>query len=203
MILWTIRHTKPFNPSEICYGSTDLDVSDSFEEEILPILKSIRSANISQLYSSPLLRCKRLSQKLQETLKVPLEFSDNLKELHFGRWEGQKLSEIPVDEVEDWKRDLRAYRFPGGGESFKDVDKRVGAKLEELYGDKEIAWVTHAGVIASLQHSYAGVPDSNFVETQFGYAMVTRFEFSKDSSGKLSAQFETLYPGTPQSPLNI
>ena len=33
MILWTIRHTKPYNPNDVCYGRLDFDVSPTFESE--------------------------------------------------------------------------------------------------------------------------------------------------------------------------
>ena len=61
MILWTIRHTKPLNINQVCYGRTDFDVSPSFETEYPPALEALKTAKINRLFSSPLLRCKSLA----------------------------------------------------------------------------------------------------------------------------------------------
>ena len=203
MILWTIRHTKPLNINQVCYGRTDFDVSPSFDEEHPKALNALEPAKIKRLFSSPLLRCRRLAEKVSDHLELPIEINDSIIEIFFGDWENQKLLDVPKEEMDAWKSDLRGYRFPGNGESFKDVDARVSKAVEESMGMGEIAWVTHAGVIASLQHSFCNVPDDDFVEGKLGYAMVTRFEFEVDEHGKIRGKFETHYPGTTQIPLGL
>lgn len=203
MILWTIRHTKPFNPNQVCYGRTDFDVSPSFEKEYPPALEALKTAKISKLFSSPLLRCQRLAEKVSQHLNLPFENNDKIIEVFFGNWENQKLLELPKEEMNAWKANLRGYRFPGNGESFQDVDQRVSETIKNSMDMGEIAWVTHAGVIASLQHVFCGVPDKDFVEGQFGYAMVTRFEFKANENGQIQGRFDTLYEGTPQPPLGL
>lgn len=202
MILWTLRHTKPHNPNNYCYGRADFEVAPSFDAEFPPALEALKPCRASHLFSSPLKRCKTLADKVSDHLSLPIETKDALMEIHFGSWEMQELAKVPRDEMNAWRQNWRGYRFPGG-ESFHDVDKRVLQFLDSCMGLKEMLWVTHAGVIAVLHHAVCGVPDSDFVEGRFPYAMVTRFEIEKNSNGKYEGHFDTLYGGIQQPPLNV
>ncbi len=201
MILWTLRHTKPYNPNDVCYGRSDFDVSPSFVREYPPAIQVLReNCRAERLYSSPLKRCYKLAEKASEALNLPIEKADALREMHFGSWENVKLSDVPKSQMDAWKADLRGYRFPGG-ESFHDVDRRVGDFIRSIYSESEVLFVSHAGVIAAIEHSVCGLPEEDFVEARFPYAMVSRFEIEMDSNGKLSGSFKTLYGGIPQNDL--
>ncbi len=204
MILWTFRHTKPYNPNDVCYGQLDFDVSPTFPEEsssaIEDFLKS--GAKPTRLYSSPLLRCLRLAEEVSKATGLAIEKVDALKEINFGTWEGQKLSAVPRAEMTGWMQDLRGFQFPQG-ESFYDVDKRVEAFLDTLPDNGEFLWVTHAGVIAALQHFACGVPDQDFVEGKFSYAMVSRFEFTRNAEGHYRGIFTKIHDGIQMPPLPI
>lgn len=204
MILWTLRHTKPYNPDNLCYGRANFDVSPSFEKEYPPALDALkRESHPERIFASPLLRCIRLADKVSEGFELPYETNPAIIELNFGSWEMHRLDLVPRNEMAAWQNDLRGYRFPEG-ESFHDMDIRVKAFLNECIDRnfKEILWVTHAGVIASLEHSVCGVPENDFVEGRFPYAMVTRFEVQK-ANGTLSGTFETKYGGITQPALDL
>ena len=101
-----------------------------------------------------------------------------------------------------WARDLRGYRFEGG-ESFYDIDRRVQSLLDTLDDDGEFLWISHAGVIAALQHFACGLPDDQFVEGAFSYAMVTRFEFKRNADGHYRGTFTKIHDGIQMQPLKI
>lgn len=204
MILWTIRHTKPFNPNDVCYGRLDFDVSPTFEEESDGALKALVKAEAkpTRLFSSPLLRCKRLAEKAAVIVNLPIEYRDEIIEMNFGSWEGQKLNEVPREEMQGWASDLRGYKFKDG-ECFYDIDKRVESLLDTLDDNGEFLWISHAGVIASLQHFACGLPDDQFVEGAFSYAMVTRFEFKRNQQGHFRGTFTKIHDGIQMVPLKI
>ena len=58
MKLFFLRHTSLNVEIDVFYGQTDLDVSDSFEEEVKLIQKKIKNFNIDtnsiKVYTSPL-----------------------------------------------------------------------------------------------------------------------------------------------------
>lgn len=204
MILWTIRHTKPYNPNDVCYGRLDFDVSPTFEDESDKAIQALLAANANptRLFSSPLLRCTRFADKVSTVLRLPVEKDEALIELNFGSWEGQKLTAVPRSEMKAWIDDLRGFRFPGG-ENFYDIDKRVGVFLDKLDDNGEFLSITHAGVIAALQHSRCGLPDKVFAEGMFSYAMVTKFEFVRDSQGHFRGTFTKIHDGIPMPKLKM
>ena len=204
MILWTIRHTKPYNPTDVCYGRLDFDVSPSFPEEASGAIDAfIKSgAKPTRLFSSPLLRCLRLAEKVSEATGLAIEKQDAIQEINFGSWEGQKLTLVPRNEMYAWQQNLRGFRFPGG-ESFYDVDRRVEAFLDTLSDDGEFLWVSHAGVIAALHHFACGIPDKEFVEGEFPYAMVSRFDFKRNSDGHFRGTVQKIYGGIQMPPLKM
>ena len=75
MILWTIRHTKPYNPNDVCYGRLDFDVSPTFEDESDGALKALRDAGAkpTRMFTSPLLRCLRLAEKAEKATGLSME----------------------------------------------------------------------------------------------------------------------------------
>ena len=204
MILWTFRHTKPYNPNDVCYGQLDFDVSPSFPEESSSAIEDFLKASPkpTKLYSSPLLRCLRLAEEVSKATGLAIEKVDALKEINFGTWEGQKLTAVPRAEMAGWMQDLRGFRFPNG-ENFYDMDKRVGTFLDTLPDDDEFLWVTHAGVIAALQHFACGLPDSDFVEGKFSYTMVNRFELTRNAEGHYRGTFTKIHDGIQMPPLPL
>ena len=182
----------------------DFDVSPTFEEESDKALKALtnKGAKPTRLFSSPLIRCVKFADKASQLLGLPVEKEPAIIELNFGSWEGQKLTAVPRSEMHAWTSDLRGYRFPNG-ENFYDIDKRAGSFIDTLPDDGEFLCITHAGVIASLQHSRCGLPDNIFVEGMFSYAMVTRFEFTRNSDGKYHGSFEKIHDGLQMPPLKM
>ena len=87
MKLFFLRHTSLNVEIDVFYGQTDLDVSDRFEEEVKLIQKKIKNFNIDtksiKIYSSPLKRCIKLTNKLTENYIV----DQRIKELNLGDWD--------------------------------------------------------------------------------------------------------------------
>ena len=131
-----------------------------------------------------------------------LQKRDEIIEMNFGTWEGQKLTAVPREEMMAWAKDLRGYKFKDG-ECFYDIDRRVQSLLDTLDDDGEFLWITHAGVIAALQHFACGLPDNDFVEGAFSYAMVTRFEFKRGADGHYRGTFTKIHDGIQMAPLKI
>ena len=63
MEIYLIRHTTPLVAKGVCYGQSDLDVTETFIPEA-DIIKAHLPSNIQQVYSSPLQRCTKLAAHL-------------------------------------------------------------------------------------------------------------------------------------------
>lgn len=148
MELILVRHTTPDIEKGICYGQADIDVTDTFQEEVKTILSQI-SANDNQTtyYSSPLKRCKLLAERLSDRII----FDDRLKELDFGEWELKKWNDIDNTSLDIWMNDF-VNKPTKNGESYIDLHKRTTSFLAEIKLKKHtrVVIITHAGVIRSL-----------------------------------------------------
>jgi alpha-ribazole phosphatase len=180
-MIYLIRHTTPAVARGMCYGQTDLDVTESFHQEAAVIRQHL-PRNIGRVYSSPLKRCTLLAQELFPDL--PVELRPGLMEIHCGRWEMRAWDDLPPEEVNPWMADFVQVRIPGG-ESYIDLHQRVtqcweaisrenvreredprsheddsfredAASREIAAGD--IAVIAHGGVLRSILSGITGTP---------------------------------------------
>jgi alpha-ribazole phosphatase len=146
MEIYLIRHTRPNVGQGICYGQTDLNVVDSFEEEAA-VIKNCLPDDIVQVYSSPLTRCRRLAENL---FQQPIQYFDDLMELDCGSWEMQHWDDIPRVQLQPWMENIVHTKVPGG-ESYHDMFVRVARRYEIIAGAaKPAAIVAHGGVLRSI-----------------------------------------------------
>jgi alpha-ribazole phosphatase len=168
--IYLIRHTTPAVARGICYGQTDLETTDSFQDEAAIIRENL-PAGIQFVHSSPLLRCSRLAGHLFPTLPVSLH--DDLMEIHCGQWEMKSWDDLPKEEIDPWMKDFVQVRMPGG-ESYLDLHERVTRCFENIRGNTAaigaaasesgasgpgaIVLVAHGGVIRSILSHITGTP---------------------------------------------
>ena len=150
MKLFFLRHTSLNVEIDVFYGQTDLDVSDRFEEEVKLIQKKIKNFNIDtnsiKVYSSPLKRCIKLTNKLTENYIV----DERIKEMNLGDWEMKKMSSISKKEKLDWENNLLSFKIPNG-ESNNEFLKRLKSFLEDIFKFNEDALIVcHAGSINGM-----------------------------------------------------
>lgn len=147
MSIYLVRHTAPAIEKGICYGQADIGVLESFEEEAA-VIKQHLPGSIAGIYSSPLLRCRKLADWLFPHREVVNE--PRLKEIHCGEWELMHWDAIPKDVIDPWMNDFVNVAIPGG-ESYVQMHERVTACFDELsLAEEDIAIVTHGGVIRSI-----------------------------------------------------
>ena len=150
MKLFFLRHTSLNVEIDVFYGQTDLDVSDTFEEEVQLIQKKIQNFNIDtnsiKVYSSPLKRCIKLTNKLTENYIV----DERIKEMNLGDWEMKKMSSISKKEKLDWENNLLSFKIPNG-ESNNEFLKRLKSFLDDIFKFNEDALIVcHAGSINGM-----------------------------------------------------
>jgi alpha-ribazole phosphatase len=172
MEIYLIRHTTPLVEKGICYGQTDLDITESFEAEAEAIRKSL-PATIEQVFSSPLQRCSKLANQLFPTHSISLH--PHLMELNCGEWEMQYWDAIPKPEIQPWMDDFINVVVPGG-ESYQQLHDRVLAKFLEISSTgKTSAIVGHGGVLRSILAHITGIElKESFSAFQLHYGAVVK-----------------------------
>lgn len=157
MKLWLARHAQPLIASGVCYGVTDVAADELATQVAAEALARELPVGIA-VVSSPLQRCEQLAQRLQAQ-RPDLSFSTDarLREMDFGRWEGQRWVDIPKSEYDAWTTCFGSYRF-GGNENVSEFMRRVAQVWDEVHAaGQDALWITHAGVIRSASLLALGV----------------------------------------------
>lgn len=150
MRLYLIRHPQPEVAAGICYGSTDLPVSEQENQRALAALAALPPD--ASLYASPLRRCSEFAALLAAARGFADVIHDaRLAEMDFGAWEMRAWNDIPRTEIDAWAADPAGY-CPAGGESVTRMAQRVRAFVADLHGLKleQAVVVCHAGTIRLL-----------------------------------------------------
>ena len=182
MRITLIRHTTLNIEPGICYGQTDVPVSENFSAELARLRPKLSDLNFDAIYTSPLQRCRHLAEALQPTLHLEsplLNQDDRLKELHFGDWELRAWDSIPRDVFDVWANDY-AHLAPPNGETFYALQQRAKSFVAEVSRHSQyqhICVVTHGGLIRALVADALELPLKRLFRIQVDYASVTQLEF--------------------------
>ena len=172
MQLYLIRHTRPAVPAGVCYGQADVDVAETFFDELQVVRGKLAAIHPAASFSSPLSRCARLAASLG---LAENQHDHRLTELSFGEWEMRAWDDIPREQLDRWGESY-VHLAPPGGETFGELHARVVAFLQErlqLYRGKDVVVVTHAGVIRALLAEALGVPLTEAFRFHLDYGGVT------------------------------
>jgi alpha-ribazole phosphatase len=155
--------------------------------------QQMRAAVIGQepwdrLVSSPLQRCARFAEELAAKLGLPVEFDEDLQELHFGAWEGQSAAALMETDAEAlglfW---ADPYAFtPPQGEPVAAFSARVlaaVARLHASYAGERLLLISHGGVMRLLLAQARGLPREQLLNVEVGHGAL--FSLSVESDGSL------------------
>jgi alpha-ribazole phosphatase len=186
--IYLLRHTTPAVEKGICYGQTDLDVAESFEQEILQIQQCLPALQAIQVYTSPLQRCKKLAIKLTQNQDPHLSLVEDprLMEMFFGEWEMKPWANLPTQMLKAWMSDFVNVPAPTG-ESHRQVHERVMAFWKEKLAmpHETFAVVTHYGVIQSLLAHLLHIPLDKLFKIDMGFGAVVRVTLGEDDYCKV------------------
>lgn len=170
--LFLIRHGQTLWNKEGRYqGNRDIELTEEGIKQAGFTAEYLSDVDFSNIYSSPLKRAMdtaNIINKTNEKKDLKIIIRENLKEMHFGKWEGMKFEQLGKefhDEFQNWLRDPYNY-CPAGGESFKQVKKRATEEIENIIKESEdgsnVAVVTHGGIILSILVYWLQIPLSRW-----------------------------------------
>lgn len=125
-------HTDRSEPEQYLGQRIDVGLSARGRESAERLRDRLAGIAIDRIVSSPLVRAAETAQIV--AAGRPVELDKRLLELDYGRWEGLTLDEIErrfPGELEQYAADPATHRV-GGGESGRQVARRLGALLDEL-----------------------------------------------------------------------
>lgn len=164
MNIYLLRHTSLNVKENTFYGQTDLDVSINFSSELSKIKEKLLKYKIMKnkplVFSSPLIRCKKLSEKLFVSFKT----DSRLKELNFGDWEMKHISEISKSEIKNWEDDIINFQIPRGESNMMFFNRLKSFCDEKIKLNRNIFIVAHAGSINCIISYLTKIPFDQLVK---------------------------------------
>ena len=141
-----VRHTSVAVPKGTCYGWTDVELSNTFEQEATAAHKALLDyAPFDAAYTSPLSRATRLATFCgYKDATTDLR----LREMNMGDWEMQRFDEITDSNLQRWYNDYMNVRTTNG-EGFPDLYARVSSFLNQLktLHHQRVVVFAHGGVL--------------------------------------------------------
>jgi len=159
--LQLVRHGETDGASSVrMIGSTDADLSEEGRAQMRRVAAGVNRDVIELVVASPLKRSWRSAWIVGGG--TPVRLDADLREIHFGRWEGLTHEEIRARDpvlYQDWRKRTPGFEFPGG-EPREEFRARVARALERLRGDGATAalLVVHKGVIRAIVLELLGEP---------------------------------------------
>ncbi|TBV82679.1 MAG: histidine phosphatase family protein [Desulfobulbaceae bacterium] len=163
-------------------NKSNTDSGRDHEAEPVDDGRSETRVGLDVVYCSPLIRAVRSAEIIAAPYGLePVETPD-LRERHFGAWEGLSLTEIKQgypDAFAAWAAD--PVRFaPPGGESTLELARRAEAAFNEIlrrHFGQNLAVVAHGGINRVILCHLLGVPLENIFRLEQDLACFNIIEF--------------------------
>ncbi len=178
MLIHLIRHTTPDIETGICYGHTDLGLATTFEAECTHVLKKLRP-RYDAVYTSPLQRCTRLSEKLNSDIH---RRDERLMEYNFGDWELIPWKDFQSEEAKSWMENFVTQAAPNG-DSVVMMQNRVKKFWTDLLHENHetVAVVTHSGVQRLIHAFVLETPLNKLFSLQLDFGAIIEVNSDKKS----------------------
>ncbi|MDU0810331.1 MAG: histidine phosphatase family protein [Burkholderia sp.] len=145
-----IRHLPIDINDSVCYGCSDVPLAISDEIAIQVTLDRLTYLGAPipyRIWSSPLIRCSKVSERIAASLDVPFQSDIGLQEINFGSWEMHNWNNIDRTDLDAWANNLMETRIHKG-ESVAQFASRINQIFDVVSSINFPQWVfTHAGVI--------------------------------------------------------
>ena len=158
------------------------------------------AAGIDVVVASPVRRTLESAEILAEVLGKKVDVEPGFAEMEFGAWDGMTLAEVSERDkagLDAWLGSMDTA--PPGGDSFRDVEKRVLAGLDrilESHAGKTVVVVSHVTPIKTLVAQALTAPLESVLRMELSPASVTVLSFYPDVDGQRPARMR-LYNARP------
>jgi broad specificity phosphatase PhoE len=167
--LYLLRHGQtPFSRDNVfCGAGLDPELTPDGLAMAQAFAVAYQSTVWSAVFASPLRRTIATAQPLCDAAGLTMELRDDLKEIHYGKWEGQSVEAINREYHDDyirWSADP-AWNAPTGGEPAVAIARRALRVVEEIrqrYNSGNILVVSHKATIRILLCGLLGIDVGRF-----------------------------------------
>lgn len=166
--IYLIRHGQTdSNKSKTFQGRTDTLLNDVGVIQAQKLASYFEQIHLDAVYCSCLKRAQMTAQPIADSHKLPIYTEADLQEVAFGDWEGMDYEAINAK----WPGQIDMFFekpgevVPPHAEGFAAAQKRAVSVLHKIIEkeghEKDIAIVSHGGVIRLLICELLGIPLNN------------------------------------------
>ena len=160
-----VRHLELLIPPGVCYGRLDIAPDPAAEEKARALAAHPALFDITQVWTSPLRRCRSLAERIALAAVAPLRVDARLQELDFGEWEGKSWEAIGRSAIDCWVASPLTFA-PPGGECGASLIARISECHDQLRREGQTcAVVSHGGPLKVLDALLRGTPLDLFAAT--------------------------------------
>lgn len=168
LILYLLRHgqTECSRANAFC-GSLDPELTADGLAMAQAFAAAYQSTPWSAVFSSPMQRTQATAQPLCAAIGIKPELREGLKEINYGKWEGQSVETVSRDYHDDyirWSADPAWYP-PTDGELAVAIASRAMLVVEEIkqhYSNANILLVSHKATIRIMLCNLLGIDVGRF-----------------------------------------
>jgi alpha-ribazole phosphatase len=180
--LYLIRHGE-VSKVGYCNGQIDVKLTTRGRRQMERVARLLHSYPIRAVYSSDLGRTIYGARKVADHHKLKVRVHPELREKHFGRWEGLSLDKIKHRYQKEWNEWLRRpdRARPSRGENYLEVEKRVFPILEKILGlhkGQHVAIVSHGGVNRVVLCKALGLDLRHLFHIEQSYACINVIDYN-------------------------
>ncbi len=161
--LYLLRHgeTAYSRTGGYC-GELDPDLTDNGEKMAIAFANAHKAIAWDAVFVSPMKRTIATAKPLCEASNMEMQFRDGLRELRYGKWEGQTNEFVKENYSADYLRWLTepAWNPPTGGETAVQLASRaslVVAEIQEMYPSGNVLVVSHKATIRVILCGLLGI----------------------------------------------
>jgi len=170
------------------YGHTDVALTEVGVLQFQHLADRLRFTKIQAIYSSDLQRAATGARIIARSHDVPVRLCPDLRELHFGDWEGlglQQVRERFPEKIMDRMMDPVNFRAPGEGETIGELSERVMMRLRKILVNQEggdFLIVGHGAVNRVILCDALGLPLNNMFRLHQDYGCLNIVDYFPDST---------------------
>ena len=163
--LLLVRHATAAGQGRFV-GQSDVTLTGVGRRELRALGKKCSRFPVRAIYSSDLRRARQTATALARNFRLKVEVRPDLREMHFGRWEGLSWDQISrrfPRLAARWVQRFPRLTIPGA-EPLGCFRRRIAAGLRAIVAENRgqcAVVVTHAGVIRFILARALGVPARN------------------------------------------
>lgn len=162
---WLLRHGET-GSGAVFRGDIDDALTETGWRQMG--LGARNAGKVEAVITSPLSRCRSFAESYGALHGLPVTVEADLREMHFGDWEGRSADDILRNDaatLEAFWRDPRTAT-PAGGEPFASFEARVLAAWRRIAARSEpnVLVVTHGGPIRVMIVHRRALPFHHLLE---------------------------------------